>query len=96
MIDDQTVLRLADDVTFQAMADGKETVLLSMTTGRLYSCNETTAAFLQAVKSADGGKSFGEAIGELTEQYDVAAEKLREDLAGVVVSLLEEKLLVKS
>ena len=41
----QTILRLADDVTFQSLGDGQETVILSLETGTLYTCNETTETF---------------------------------------------------
>ena len=54
-------LRVAEDVTFQTMGPGEQTVVLCMASGQLYTCNETTRAFLQAV---DGTKSFDEIVPE--------------------------------
>jgi hypothetical protein len=40
-------LKLANDVTFQSLGPGEETVVLSLNSGYLYTGNETTEAFLR-------------------------------------------------
>ena len=47
MIAENARLRLADDVTFQSVA-ADQTVVLSLDSGQLYTCNETSAALLSA------------------------------------------------
>lgn len=84
-------LRLADDVTFQSMGPGAETVMLSLGSGNLYTCNETTEAFLRAL---DGSRTFDQAIDKLAEQYEVAKDQLRGDLKKLTDRLLAEKLVV--
>ena len=83
--------RLAEDVTFQSMGPGEETVLLSLTSGYLYTCNETTESFLRAL---DGERSFCEIVDELAHQYDVSKEQLRADLGELTEELLIEKLIL--
>jgi hypothetical protein len=92
MLTDRTRLRLADDVSYQSLGPGEQTVLLSLTSGYLYTCNETTAAFLEALGS---GRSFGEALDMLLEQFDVSGDELRADMHGLVHELIGEGLIVE-
>ncbi len=85
-------LRLADDVSFQSLGPGEETVLLSLNSGFLYTCNETTAAFLRTL---DGKRSLGAVVAELLNQFRVAPEVLGRDMSKLASKLLEEKLLVE-
>ncbi len=87
---EQTCFRLSEDVTFQSMGPGEDTVLLSLNSGYLYTCNETTGAFLGAI---DGGRTMGEIVDELIEQYDVPREQLHADLTALANELLREKLI---
>ena len=90
MITDSTRLALAPDVTFQSLGDAQDTVILSLKSGYLYTCNRTSARFLSAV---DGRRTFAELVDLLRGQYDVAEAKLRGDLLSLGDKLLAERLL---
>jgi hypothetical protein len=85
-------LRLADDVSFQSLGPGEETVVLSLNSGYLYTCNETAAAFLRGL---DGRRSLAAVIGELLDEFQVSPEVLNRDMTALAATLLEEKLLVE-
>lgn len=91
-VQDQTVLAVSGDVTYQPLADGR-TVVLSLSDGQLYTCNETSRAFLAAL---DGRASFGDVLDRLCEQFDVPRDRLRTDLLELIEYLEREKLLVRS
>ena len=91
MLSEQTHLRLADDVTFQSLGDDEQTVVLSLGSGYLYTCNQTTQAFLEAMGQ---GETFGRIVDALFEQYDVTRDELLADLAEMAEKLLDEKLIV--
>jgi hypothetical protein len=90
MVTESTSLKLGDDVTFQGLGDGQDTVILSLASGYLYTCNDTTAAFLSAV---DGKRTVAQIVDQLLEQYEVDRQKLEADLLGIADKLVEEKLL---
>jgi len=90
---EQSCLRLGQDVTFQSLGQGQDTVLLSLKTGYLYTCNETTTAMLELM---DGRRSLGQIIDELEGQFDVSRQKLSADLLGIAGKLLKEGLVVFS
>ena len=85
-------LRLADDVTFQSLGPGEETVVLSLNSGYLYTCNDTTAAFLRGL---DGKKSLAAVIDSLFNEFEVSRETLSKDMTTLATKLLEEKILVE-
>ena len=85
-------LKLANDVTFQSLGPGEETVVLSLNSGYLYTCNQTSEALLRAL---DGRRTLGQAIDLLLEQYEVSPEALTADMTALAAKLLEEKLLVE-
>lgn len=87
-----TKFQIADDVTFQSLGQGVETVILSLDSGVLYSCNDTTAAFLSAV---DGQLSLAQIIDKLLDEFDVSRAKLTTDIQSVADKLLSEKLIKK-
>ena len=87
-----TRLRLADDVTFQSLGPGEETVVLSLSSGYLYTCNETTAAFLRGL---DGRQTLAAVIDRLFGEFQVSREQLERDMTELAGKLLEEKLLVE-
>jgi hypothetical protein len=91
IIDEKSCLRLSDDVTFQSLGSGQDTVLLSLKTGYLYTCNQTTAALLQAI---DGRRNLGQIMDELSQQFEVGPDKLRQDVLGLAQELLKESLVV--
>ena len=85
-----TRLKIADDVTFQSLGQGVETVILSLDSGVLYSCNDTTAAFLSAI---DGQRSLAQVIDELLDKFDIGKVKLTSDIQSIADKLLSEKLI---
>jgi len=94
MVTLDTRLQLARDVTFQSVADGgDDTVILSLESGHFYTCNETTAAFLEA---ADGLRTLGEIIDALLGRFDVSRGRLQADLTEIADKLLREKLIVSA
>ena len=87
MIQDSSVVCLSDGVTYQPLGDGEGAVGLIVDSGQLFTCNDTTSAFLAAV---DGQRSFGDVVSSLLGTFDVAHDELRNDLASLAVELQEE------
>ncbi|MGO9018812.1 MAG: PqqD family protein [Syntrophobacteraceae bacterium] len=81
---------LSEDVVFQSLGDGHETVLVSLSTGFLYSCNDTTRAFLEAV---DGNKTLADIGRELVAVFTVSEERLLKDLRMLADRMLAEGLI---
>jgi ribosomal protein L18 len=86
-------LKLADDVTFQTLSDGRQTVILSLASGYLYTCNRTTAALLGAL---DGRRTLAQAIDHIESQFEVDRVRLAADMQAMARKLLDEGLLVKA
>jgi pyrroloquinoline quinone biosynthesis protein D len=86
---DDTRLCLSEDVAFQSLGDGRETVVVSLKTGFLYSCNDTTRAFLEAV---DGEKTLAEIGRELLVVFAVTEDRLLADLRLLADRMLAEGL----
>jgi pyrroloquinoline quinone biosynthesis protein D len=84
-------LKLANDVTFQSLGPGEETVVLSLNSGYLYTCNETTEAFLRRL---DGRRPLAAVIDLLFGEFQVSCEALSADMTELATKLLEEKLIV--
>ena len=91
MMDESVRLALSDDVAHQSLGDDQDTVVLSLKSGYLYTCNETTERFLKAL---DGRRTLGEVVALLEAEYDVARETLAADLSALAEELLAEKLIV--
>lgn len=89
MIDDATVLRLSPQATFRPLGEGEGAVVLRFDSGQLFSCNDTTVAFLQAI---DGKTSFSAAVDAVHAEFEVERAVLRADLAGLAAQLVEEGL----
>jgi pyrroloquinoline quinone biosynthesis protein D len=77
MIEDMTVLSLAEGISFQSMGTGEGGVLLKVDSGQLFTCNDTTSAFLTAL---DGRRTFADLLRVLLDEFDVAEDALRGDL----------------
>lgn len=90
MLADKTVLQRSQQMNFQSLGEGQPTVIVSLASGYLYTGNQTTHSFLQAI---DGKKSFGQILEELTAEYTVSLEKLRADMSALAEKLIQEKLL---
>jgi pyrroloquinoline quinone biosynthesis protein D len=91
MITPATRLRVAQKVSRQDMGKGQDSVVFSLSSGYLYTCNETTADFLEAL---DGERTLDEVIDLMLAQYDVERQVLEPDLIEIADKLVEEKLIV--
>ena len=87
MIQDSSVLSLAEDVSYQPLGDGEGAVVLVIESGQLFTCNDTTSAFLAAI---DGKRSFADVVEGMLESFNVSADQLREDLAALATELQQE------
>jgi pyrroloquinoline quinone biosynthesis protein D len=90
MLQDATVCAFAEGISHQPLGDGEGAVVLVIGSGQLYTCNDTTAAFLEAV---DGVRTFGEAVDAVHRLYDVPREELRSDLVALATNLIEDGVL---
>jgi hypothetical protein len=75
--------------SFQSVGDGA--VVLLADSGQLYSCNDTSEAFLRHI---DGKRSLGEIIDLLAEEYEVERVVLEADFAELAESLKQEGVIV--
>jgi hypothetical protein len=89
MIEADAVLKLAEDTTFQPLSDGRQTVILSLDSGHIFTCNATTTAFLKAL---DGRRTFAQVLDVLQADFDVAREKLAGDMSVMAERMLTEGL----
>jgi hypothetical protein len=87
-----TVLTLHENTSFQPLGDGEGGVLLDTQSGQLFTCNDTTAAFLSAV---DGTRNFAGILGELEKIFEVDAAVLHDDMAELAGQLADEGLIVR-
>jgi hypothetical protein len=83
------VFALSPVASFQSVGDGA--VVLLADSGQLYSCNDTSEAFLRHV---DGKRSLGEIIDLLAEEYDAERDVLEADFAELAESLRQEGVIV--
>jgi pyrroloquinoline quinone biosynthesis protein D len=75
--------------SFQSVGDGA--VVLLADSGQLYSCNDTSEAFLRHV---DGRRSLGDIVDLMAQEYDVERSVLEADLAELADSLKREGVIV--
>lgn len=87
-IDPETVLRLADDASVQHVGDGA--VVLLARSGQLYTCNDTTEAFLDKI---DGARSLDQVVALLSDEFEVDRRTLDEDMAALAAELVAEGIL---
>jgi hypothetical protein len=66
-----------------------DTVVLSLRSGYLYTCNETAADFLV---SLDGKRTIGDVADLMVERYEVTREELTRDLLELAATFLDEGL----
>lgn len=83
------VLAFSPVASFQSVGDGA--VVLLADSGQLYSCNDTSEAFLRHI---DGKRSLGEIIDLLAEEYEADREVLEADFAELAESLKQEGVIV--
>ncbi len=84
----ETVLRMADDASVQHVGDGA--VVLLARSGQLYTCNDTTEAFLDKI---DGARSLDQIVDLLSDEFDVDKATLGEDMAVLAAELVAEGIL---
>ena len=84
-IDETKVIVLSSVAAFQSLGDSA--VILMLDSGQLYTCNETTEAFLKAV---DGVRSLAEIIDTVLPEFEVDRDTLRSDLLALAANLSVE------
>jgi hypothetical protein len=84
-IDESTVFALAPNASFQALGEGA--VILMIDSGQLYTCNESTEAFLKMV---DGQRNFGAILDLLIAEFDIDRETLARDFLPIAGELRSE------
>lgn len=84
------VYALADGVSFETVSDGS--VILVFRSGQLYSCNETSTAFLTEL---DGKQDLGQVAAAMAEQFDAAPEEILGDIETIAAQMLSEGIIVK-
>ena len=89
-ISENACLGLSNDMVFQSLGKGRDTVLLSLSSGYIYTCNDTTKAFLEAI---DGKKSLSVITEELLNIYDIEKSLLLNDLHSIAGQLKNEGLI---
>ena len=82
-------LRISDDVVFREL-DG-ESVILNLESGTYFGLDEVGTRFWQLIEQ---GERVEVALTALEQEYDVAAEILRADVARLVSALVEKGLMV--
>jgi len=91
-IEPNAVWALHENTSFQPLGDGEGGVLLDTVSGQLFTCNDTTAAFLSTV---DGARDFAAILGELQKVFEVDAALLSEDMSELANHLASEGLIVR-
>ena len=84
------VFALSETISLQNLGESEGAVLLFIDTGQLYTCNDTTAAFLAAV---DGKRTLAQIVAQLEDHFEVAHEELSKDLATLATELFKEGIL---
>ena len=85
-----TVFVFDEQASLQSVGDGA--VILLADSGQLYTCNETTEAFL---KNVDGQRSFAEIVNLFIEEFDVDEATANSDLAALSDQLVAEGILIR-
>lgn len=85
MIAPTAILSMTADASVQDMGDGA--VVLLADSGQLYTCNETTQAFLAKV---DGRRSLGEIIALLGDEFEVEPATANSDFQLLAAELVAE------
>lgn len=89
-MNDSTVLSLNSDCVIQKVDDGA--VILRLSDGQIYSCNETTQRFLELT---DGKVSFKTITEAFSEEYAIDLATVVADLSSLAKNLLAEDIIDK-
>ena len=79
---------MADDASVQHVGDGA--VVLLARSGQLYTCNDTTEAFLDKV---DGARSLDQIVDLLSDEFELDRATLEQDRAELAAELVTEGIL---
>lgn len=90
MLSEATVFALSPTATFQPLGLDEGAVVLMVDSGQLYTCNDTTAALLQAI---DGARNFGTILDRINAEFEVERDVLAADLTEVIAELEREGIL---
>jgi coenzyme PQQ synthesis protein D (PqqD) len=82
-------LRPHPDVVARRVAD--EVVLVQLQSNQIFALNRTGARFWELVSS---GMPSREAAQRMLDEFDVSAERLEEEVEGILQLLLDEHLLI--
>ena len=85
------VYALADGVSFETVSDGS--VVLVFRSGQLYSCNETSTAFLTEL---DGKQTLRQVAVAMAEKFDAAPEEILADIETIAAEMLSEGIIVST
>ena len=83
-------LRISPKVTLRRLGEDQGGVVLRLGDGQLYTCNDTTVAFLEAV---DGRRDLRAVIDELAGMFDAPIDQLTADLVELAERLVDEGLI---
>jgi D-ribose pyranose/furanose isomerase RbsD len=84
-VEGTTVLAISDNASFQSLGEGA--VVLLIDTGQLYTCNETTEAFLKLV---DGKRPFETIVDALLKEFDIERAIATDDFREIAEQLRSE------
>jgi pyrroloquinoline quinone biosynthesis protein D len=87
-VNPDTVFVLNEQASLQSAGDGA--VILLADSGQLYTCNETTEAFLNSV---DGTRSFAEIVALFVDEFEIDAATAERDLEELSDNLVAEGIL---
>ncbi|HEV2514408.1 MAG TPA: PqqD family protein [Devosia sp.] len=83
------VYRLGDDVSFEPVGEGA--VILLLGSGQLYSCNDTSMAFL---KHLDGVRNVDDVARRMADEFEIDTATLADDLPELIADLVAEGIIV--
>ena len=81
--------RLAPNATFRSLGEGRGGVLVRTDNGYLFTCNDTTCAFIEAM---DGRRSIADIAGLMLESFEINRATLEAALVAVADQLTKHGL----
>jgi hypothetical protein len=91
MTERSAVLALAPKIAVRRLGEEQGAVVVRLGDGQLFTCNDTTAAFLEAL---DGRRSFDQILDLLVEEFEVGRERLAQDMDALAEQLMSEGLIL--
>ena len=90
MIEGSALLVLSPKMLMRRVGNEEGAMMLRFRDGQLYSCNDVTAAFLEAL---DGQRDFAAVVDLLTQSFEVEPDRLAADLGLLTEQLMAEGLI---